>query len=164
MKTILYMTLTANGRIARASGSHPVPKDILGDFIGIAGRAGNLIVGSRTYGLMRDIASQPGLPKIKLVVVTHDNSESGVATAASPQEALHLLEHEGFDTCLVGGGAQLDSSFLSQGLVDEIYVNIEPAVSKGNLCALSDGFEAELRLAGTTKLSDNVIQLHYTKA
>jgi dihydrofolate reductase len=163
MKTILYMTLTANGRIAQANGSHPVPKEILGDFIRIAGRVGNLIVGSRTYGLMRDIASRPGLPKIKLVVVTHAHSKSGVATAGSPQEALSFLEHEGFDAGLVGGGAQLDSSFLSQGLVDEIYVNIEPSVSKGNLCAVSDGFEAELRLDGTTRLSDCVVQLHYNR-
>jgi dihydrofolate reductase len=163
MKTILYMTLTANGRFAQATGSHPVPKEILGDFVGVVAKVGNLIVGSRTYDLMRSIASRRGIPKIKLVVVTRDDSESEVATAASPQEALRLLERDGFDSCLVGGGAQLDSTFLSQGLVDEVYLNIEPSVTKRNMCALSEGFEAELRLVGVTRLSDNVVQLHYDR-
>ena len=164
MRTILYLTLTANGGLAQTSEARPIPREILADFVGIASKVGNLIVGSRTYDVMRGLASRPGFPNIKLVVVSHARSESGVATASSPKEALHFLEREGFDAGLVGGGAQLDSSFLSQGLVDEIYLNIEPSLSGGNLWPISDGFEAELRLAGTTKLSDNVIQLHYTRA
>lgn len=163
MKTVLYMTLTANGCVAQATESRPIPKEILADFFKVAGRVGNLIVGRRTYNLMRDLASRLGLPGIKLVIVSHSYSESGVAVAASPQEAQRLLEHEGFDIGLVGGGAQLDSSFLSQGLVDEIYVNVEPLVGKGNLCALNEGFEAELRLVGITRLSDNVVQLRYNR-
>jgi len=164
MRTILYLSLTANGGFAQASEARPIPREILADFVGIASKMGNLIVGSRTYDMMRGLASRPGFSNIKLVVVSHARCESGVATAASPQEALHFLEREGFDVGLVGGGAQLDSSFLSQGLVDEVYLNIEPSLSRGNLCALSGGFEGELRLTGTTKLSDSVIQLHYTRA
>jgi dihydrofolate reductase len=164
MRTILYMSLTANGGFAQASQSHPIPREILADFVGVAGKVGNLIVGSRTYDLMRGLASRPGFPNIKLVVVSHSRSESGVATATSPERALRFLESEGFDAGLVGGGAQLDGSFLSQGLVDEMYVNIEPSVVKGNPFALSEGFEAELCLIGVTRLSDGVVQLHYNRA
>ena len=85
----------------------------------------------------------------------------GARVTASPQEALHHLERKGFETALVGGGAELDSAFLSQGLVDEIFLNIEPVMMNGGSFLAMDGAaEARLRLDGTARLGD-VVQLHY---
>lgn len=39
---------------------------------------------------------------------------------ATPREALGYLAAKGFETALIGGGAQLDASFLSEGFVDEV--------------------------------------------
>lgn len=54
MKTILYMTLTANGYFAQADETRPITKEILDDFRQFVGKSGNLISGRRTYDLMRD--------------------------------------------------------------------------------------------------------------
>lgn len=163
MKTILYMTLTANGFFGQADETHPIRKEILDNFRQSVGKIGNLIIGRRTYDLMRDQNAQGGFSGIKVVIVSHSPLQAeGVSVAASPHEALQHLEQKGFDTALVGGGAQLDSAFLSQGLVDEIFLNLEPfAVNKGIMLVMGEGSEANLQLIGTAKLSDNIIQLHY---
>lgn len=51
MKTILYMSLFASGQIARPDEKHPIPKEILGDFVQHVRKAGNVVVGRRTYDL-----------------------------------------------------------------------------------------------------------------
>ena len=78
-----------------------------------------------------------------------------------PYEALSLLKQKRFDTALVGGGVQLVSAFLSQGLVDEIYLNIYPLVSKGRTFAISENLETSLELISADKLTNEIVQLHY---
>lgn len=163
MKTILYMTLTASGYVAQADEAHPTPKEILADFRQFVVKNGNLINGRRTFDLMRDRIAQESFSDIEVVIVSRRSLQAeGVSVATSPHEALQHLGRKGFDTALVGGGAQLDSSFLSQGLVDEIYLNVEPAImSKGLRLVTREDFEASLALLDTTELSDSTIQLHY---
>lgn len=163
MKAVLYLSLTANGYVAQPDESHPVPKEILGNFVQLIGKIGNLINGRRTYELMHEQTAHGGFHGIELVVVSHSLPQAdGIHVATSPLEALHYLEQKGFDTALLGGGAQLDSSFLSQGLIDEIYLNIEPIIcNKGIALALNERFEASLEIINWTKLSENIVQLHY---
>lgn len=83
--------------------------------------------------------------------------------AKTPKEALTALEKHGFKKVFVGGGGgKINSSFMKDGLVDEIILQIEPMLfGKGiNLFADSD-FEAKLELVGVEKLSQNEIQLYY---
>ena len=75
-------------------------------------------------------------------------------------EALNILKQKGFDTALVGGGAQLVNTCLSQGLVDEIYINVYPLVSKGATFAMSEN-QANLELIDVNKLTE---QRHRTIA
>lgn len=161
MKAILYVSLTANGYFAQLDESHPIPKEVLGNFIQHVGKSGNLIIGKHTYDLMRNQIQ--GFQGIDLVVVSRSLQQpKGILVAKSPTEALKLLEQKGKETALVGGGAELDSAFLSQGLVDEIYVNIEPLmVNKGVTLAVNELSETSLELMNSTELSRNTVQIHY---
>src|SRR5262245_38630218 len=104
MKTILYMTLTANGYFAQADETHPIPKEILDNFRQFVGKTGNLINGRRTYELIRARIAQGIFSGIELVIVSHSLRQTeGVSLATSPQEALQHLDQKGFDTALVGG-------------------------------------------------------------
>ncbi len=106
MKTILYMSLTANGYFAQPDQTHPIPKEVLNNFTQFVGKTGNLIIGKRTYDLMRDRIAQGGFSGIEVVIVSHSAFQSnGIGVAPSPHEALEYLERKGFDTALVGGGA-----------------------------------------------------------
>jgi len=115
------------------------------------------------YELMVAQAAQGAITGVELVVVTGSGMQAGgVATAASPQEALELLERKGYETALVGGGAALDASFLSHGLVDEIRLNVESILSSDGLpLDFDSGPATDLRLIDTRKLSESVVQLRY---
>lgn len=164
MNAILYMTLTANGRIFQPDERHSIPKEILGNFGQLLSKTGNLINGRRTFELMRDQNARSRFSGIEVVVVSHTPLlAEGYQVAGSPREALNYLAQKGFETAIVGGGAQLDYAFLSHGMVDELYLNIEPIIAnKGIPLVADEGFETSLHLIDTAKLSDDIIQLHYT--
>ena len=67
-----------------------------------------------------------------------------------------------FETVIIAGGGILNSSFLKEGLIDELYLDIEPiAFGKGINVFENEDFEANLELLETKQLSPNEIQLHY---
>src|SRR4029077_20321974 len=122
MNVILYVSLTSNGYLAQPDETHSIPKEIMADFKQLTQKTGNLINGIRTYELARAGGMLDSLSKVDYVVVSNEQFEAeGAKVVASPEEALQYLEQKGFSTVLVGGGAGLDSSFLYQGLVNEIY-------------------------------------------
>ncbi|MDA4111666.1 MAG: dihydrofolate reductase family protein [Thaumarchaeota archaeon] len=166
MKIVQYMGLMANGCYAvvdesNQSGSinleEVLPKEVMANFAQTVGKFGDLIIGRRTFDLFPS-----RMPGIEMVVLSRSPLKyEGVNVAASPSEALSLLEKKGFETALVGGGAQIVSTFLSQGLVDELYINIYPLIGKGSTFATSENFQASLELIGVDKLSSDIVQLHY---
>jgi dihydrofolate reductase len=161
MKTILYMTLSIDGYLGQAGETQPIPKEILRNFMQWVGKSGNLIIGRRTYDLMHAERALGGLQGIELVIVSHTPTQN-VSFVATPQAALQHLIQKGCEMALIGGGAQLNSAFLSAGLVDEIYLNINPYIAnKGIRLGMTEGFEASLHLLETTQLTTNLIQLHY---
>jgi dihydrofolate reductase len=163
MKTILYMSLTANGYLAQPDESHPIPSEIFSDFLHLIGKTGNLVVGRRTHDLSRGMASSSSGAHIERVIVSRVTSDDDTVVA-SPIEALHRLEGLGFTAALVGGGAALYASFLSDGLVDELYLNIEPIVTRTGIpLDVGGALEAKLGLIGSTTLGSNVVQMHYIK-
>lgn len=136
MKTILYMTLTANRSFAQADEAHTIPKEILGNLSQLVVKTGNVIDGRRTYlmgrqsyDLLRRQAAQEGLAVEVVIVSDVPLQAEGICVVGSPQQALEHLGQKGISRALVAGEGQLDSAFLSQGLVDELYLNILPAVT-----------------------------------
>jgi dihydrofolate reductase len=164
MKTILYVTLTSNGYFTQADESHPIPSEILANFRQLVAKTGNLINGRRTFDMMRARMAQDNFSGIELVIVSRSPWQAeGVRVVASPHEALQHLDQKGFETALVGGGAELDSAFLSQGLVDEIYLNLVPNITgKGIRLAIDEDQTANLQFIDISKLSENIVQLHYS--
>ena len=80
--------------------------------------------------------------------------------AHSPQEALDVLK--GHDEVVIAGGGQLDAAFMKENLIDEMYVDIEPALSGTGIPLFKgEDFDTQLEFLGHKMLSDNEIQLHY---
>ncbi len=164
MQTILYVSLTANGRLGQSGGGHASPPQIQADFAALARRSGNVIIGRRTYELLGSQAAfTQALAGVTIIVVSGRAQAPGdVTMASSPQEALRALGDRGFAAPVVGGGAQLDGAFLSEGLADELYVNIMPSITgSGPVLPVADTTEATLRLIDTKRLAGGLLQLHY---
>ncbi|MCK4945584.1 MAG: dihydrofolate reductase [Alphaproteobacteria bacterium] len=165
MKTTLMMAITINGMVAGSNDSTPWSNEEFANFEDCIAQHGNIIIGRRTFNLM---ASDDNFDKLamcnKVIVVssTHLPSTSGCTQTPSPKDALDILKQEGFDAAMIGGGTQLNSSFLQEGLVDEIIIDIEPYLF-GNGIPLLSQIEGEfkLKLLSQKMLNQNSISLRY---
>ena len=157
------MTLTANGFFEQASEKHPIPNEILTDFGGFIMKYQNLVNGRKTFDMIRQGPSMSLFKAVELVVISQQLQDAkDFQVVKSPKEALDYLDQKNFSTALIAGGAQLNSSFLSEGLVDELYLNIAPTlVNTGINLSLKYDREHDLELMDTNKLGEHIMQLHY---
>jgi dihydrofolate reductase len=161
------MTMTVNGYIAKENDDTSFVSDIeWNNFKIMINKVSNMIIGSRTYEIVRSNDELKNLDSIKVVVVTNNDSfkvsNPNHLIANSPKEALSILEKQGFNEALVAGGGKLNASFASENLIDEIYLDIEPIVfGRGIKLFAEKDFEAKLKLLETKELSADEIQLHY---
>jgi len=166
VQVIMYMAITANGFIAKQNDDTSWVTSVEWDsFRSMIKRTGNMIIGRRTYGIMREGDEFVGLEGIKAVVVTSKATKSdntNITFATDPKQALEILQEQKFKQALVCGGGTLNGVFMKAKLVDEIYLDIEPTLfGKGNPLFGNADFEAKLELLDIKKLSDSEIQVHY---
>lgn len=85
-----------------------------------------------------------------------------IFTDKSPKEVLKMLEEKGFDTAFLAGGGHINSAFIKDGLIDEIYLDVEPIVfGKGIKLFADSDFEYQLEFLEVNKLNKNTVQLHF---
>ncbi|HIH21916.1 MAG: dihydrofolate reductase [Candidatus Diapherotrites archaeon] len=166
MKAILYMAPTLNGFIAKLGDDTGfVSKNSWKSYRQMIKKAKCMIVGSRTYKIMIEAEDLKGLEKTVVVAVSKKPFKAlpkNHFVAKSPKQALQILKRQGFKSALVAGGGALNASFLKEGLIDEIFLDVEPLVLGNGIRLFAEGnFEAKLKLAGVKKLSRNEVQLHY---
>lgn len=102
-----------------------------------------------------------------LIVLTHDTaatpSQSNVVFAdKTPQEIVGILEARGHNEAVIIGGTQTVSEFVKSGLVDELYLVVEPVLFGAGLPLLRDvDSDYEMMLLDVQKLNPHTVQLHY---
>lgn len=167
MKKILYMAMTVNGIIAKDDDSADFLTPTEAEsYVSNVCQAGALIVGRRTYEVLSE---QPEFQKfvvkgINVVAVSTGNTlelkDPSHRIAQSPEEAVEMLN--GSEKVIIAGGGKLDASFMKAGLIDELYLDIEPAlVGQGIPLFNGEDFDVHLKFLDYKMLSENEIQLHY---
>ena len=163
MKVKLLMAMTLDGKIARNSDHFP---DWTGPedkklFVKLTKEAGVLIMGSRTY----DTIGKP-LPGRLNVVMTRDSGRETkepelLITTKSPEEILTVLESKGFKEVILAGGTQINSLFLSEGLIDEVHVTISPLIFGEGLGLFGEKLTCDLQLQSCETIGDNLVYAIY---
>lgn len=164
MKVILYMATTANGYIAKTTNETPWSKEEWKSYQKKVSETRNIIIGWNTYQIMKEKGEFPKIGNPFAIVLTTEKQKGDAqfAFVDSPQKALNLLKEKGFSEALVAGGGMLNSSFIKENLVDEVYLDIEPLFFGNGIKLFSDNdFEKKLELIETKQLSKNTVQLHY---
>jgi dihydrofolate reductase len=110
-----------------------------------------IVMGSNTF-----LAERLGSVKDHLIVVmtrhasSYQDKEVGDRlefSDESPAQLAARFEKANFDTMLVVGGAQIATSFLKEGLIDEIWLTIEPKIfGKGGNFVIEQELDLELQL------------------
>jgi dihydrofolate reductase len=162
MKIILMMAMTLDGKIAKTSDHFPdwTSKEDKKFFSQISKEQGVVIMGEKTF---RTFPSP--LPGRLNVVFTLEKNPSEIAgvkwVSGEPEKVLEELEGIGYESALLGGGANLNGLFLQKGLVDELMVTVEPKIFGDGLSLFSGDFDVNLKFVGMEKINEDSLVLKY---
>lgn len=104
------------------------------------------------------------------VVLTHDNellqkngSDSKVLFfSGTPSEIVEELKLRGYEECLVIGGSDINTQFLSQNLLDELVVSVHPLVLGSGLGLFGSLSQTvQLKRVSTKEMNGDLVQIVY---
>lgn len=165
MTTFIIAALTADGFIAQETKQTPLEWRSEGDrsfFISATKRAGVCILGSTTFNSMR--RPMPGrLHIVYSMDKTEKDNQEGIVeyTKAPPADVLRDLKKRGYKEVAVCGGATIYTMFMEAGVVDKLYLTIEPVVFGSGIKLFNKELDASLELASSKKIGEHTVLLEY---
>jgi dihydrofolate reductase len=153
MKISIYIALSANGFI---SNSRNVPDWLSPEyeqgFVSICHEKKAVIMGKTTYNILA-----PDYLPLK-----EEGTTIVLTTNAKPKEIADLLASRGHTEAVIIGGTKTMSEFINAGLIDDIFLVVEPVLfGSGGLPLLKNvEFDLKLNLLEVTK-NENTVRLHY---
>ena len=166
MKVLLYMASTVNGFIATDKDETPWSEEVWNGYYTFVRERGNIILGRKTYDMMKAANEFEKLGSPVTVVISHTADQSPdkmVTFVTSAKEAVGVMKQKGMKEVVVGGGSAINAAFLKEDLLDELYLDIDPLLfGKGvPLFAETENIQAKLELIGVQNLSKNTLRVHY---
>jgi dihydrofolate reductase len=160
MKVFLVAAMSADGFISQRTDqlvtwSSKEDKKI---FVELTKRAGVMVMGSTTYKTI----GRP-LPGRRTIVYSRslEPMEGLEVTQEEPADLIARLDDEGFDEVAICGGRSIYDLFIQSGLVDEIYLTVEPILFGSGVSLLELATEVSLSLIESVQLNNDTILLHY---
>ena len=132
-------------------------------FVQVTRRAGVVIMGRTTYELL----PAPLAGRLIIVLTTHPASQpaqpgSVEFMSGAPKDIIAALEVRGYAEAVVAGGASVYQTFLEAGMVNELWLTIEPLLFGDGLPLLHRELpEMGMRLLDVVRLADSTVQLKY---
>jgi dihydrofolate reductase len=162
MKVFLVAAITADGFIGRNAGhlADWTSREDKKLFVRLTKQAGTMVMGSKTFATIG--RALPGRKTIVYTTRPDEFSVDGVeATDESPVELVARLENDGVKALAVCGGASIYALFMDAGVVDELYLTIEPLLFGTGVPLFSSELDCKLSLLDLEKLNEHSILLHY---
>ncbi len=167
MKTTLLASVSMDGFIADASGVPSFPEAAWPDWCARAnqagGGAGGVIAGRASVEQIVEfgMADAVTLPH-KRVLSSREADVADWKRAGSPAEALATLAAAGVEEAIVGGGRAVYHAFMAAGLVDEVVLDLQPAVFGSGVPLFGEELDVTaLKLLETTPLNEDALRVRY---
>ncbi len=166
MHTFIIAAHTADGFIAPADavGQNKPSTDWTSGadkkkFIELSKKAGVIVMGLNTWKTIGK--ALPG--RLNIVYAPKDTPpiEGATLTDLAPSALLADLENKGYKEVAICGGSTIYTLFMQSGLVNKIYLTVEPKVFGQGLTLFNKPVKADLKLVSVEKLSDDVLFLEY---
>lgn len=159
MTVFIIAALTADGFIGRDS-SHLADwtsKEDKRFFVEMTKKAGVVVMGSNTY----ETIGKP-LPGRLNIVYSREKTYEGVETTQKPPlELLEGLQKQGYRKVAICGGATIYNMFMEAGVVNKLYLTIEPVLFGSGIRLFQKEFEKKLELVSVGKLGEQGVLLEY---
>lgn len=168
MKIILFMATSLNGMIAGKDGNEYFLSDENWESFGtLAKEHGCFIIGRKTFETVQkwqeynfdDIDAT-----LKIVISTNKDLpvEPPYVLAQSPKDAIEKAAAMHFESPILTGGSTINSAFLTENLIDEVIINIEPAIIGSGIPLFAEGeFEKRLSFIESVKIGTDILQVRY---
>lgn len=163
MKVVIVAVSSVNGKLTKNEETDIyewTSKEDAKIFFSLIEKHNLIIMGSKTYEAARRVIK---LKKDKLRIVLTRNPKDykndevkGILefSSESPRYLINRLEKQRYTSMLVVGGTEINTAFLENHLVDELYLTIEPLIfGRGKNLILEEEFEADLKLISAKKLN-----------
>ena len=165
MKITLIAAISADGKIAQNAGQSSLDwtsKEDTRFFVEKTKEIGAVVMGRKTFETIGK--ALPGRRTIVMSHVSppHREEGSGVVewTSESVPDLVARLKSENVPVLAVCGGATVYSQFLAAGLVDELFLTVEPVLF-GEGVPLASGFgRIDLKLVESKPLGGGIL-LHF---
>jgi dihydrofolate reductase len=160
MKTFIIAALSADGYIAKDSLHSPMnwtSKDDKKRLIELTKRAGVVVMGSKTYATI----GKPLKERVNIIYSKDKTFEGAETTQKSPHELIAELDERGFREVAICGGAHIYSMFMKAGVVDTLYLTIEPIIFGKGIRLFDDEMLYHLKLINTEHTENGTVLLEY---
>lgn len=165
MKTTLFLSVSVDGFIANDDGIPLFPEGAWEDWCALVNDTGNVIAGRSSVEQLAGEEMAAALhPTHKIVLSSRDTDFSayGWTHARTPGEALDRLREAGVEEAIVGGGRAVAHSFMREGLVDEIVLDLQPIAFGTGTPVFGDALPpVPLKLVASEPLNDSAIRFRY---
>lgn len=145
IKTFIIAAQTLDGFIARNKNQTSMDWNSPEDkkrFVTLTKRAGVVVMGRTTY----ETFNRPLKDRLNIIYSKSQNFEGTETTSDEPAILLKKLEERGFREVAICGGSEIYSMFMNAGLVDTIYLTVEPVFFGEGIKLFSRPLPDNLRL------------------
>jgi dihydrofolate reductase len=127
------------------------------------------VMGAETYRTSRELIRERMIAPRLRIVMSRTPEKFAADTlpgrlefsSSTPAELLTSLQSRGHRACALLGGAQMHSLFLNAGLVNELWLTIEPLLFGRGTRLLADSADLRLSLLSEQRLAADTLLLKY---
>ncbi len=124
--------------------------------------AGVIIMGSKTYETIG--RSLPG--RLTVVMTSqperyHTDDPGLVFTKQSPVELIEWLKNKNYSEVAICGGSSIYTQFVKAGLVQQMYLTLEPIIFGQGVGLFNEPLDTKLHLVEQRQLSAQTLLLEY---
>lgn len=158
--TFIIAAMTADGFIAKnahhlASWTSKEDKKF---FVERTKQAGVMIMGANTF----ETFGKPLKDRLNIVYSRTKHYDGVEVTQLEPKALLESLEKRGYQEAAICGGASIYTMFMKAGVVDTLYLTIEPLLFGAGVSIFNEPLDVNLKLLNFKRLNDNVLLLEYS--
>ncbi len=158
MANILYMAISKDGYIAGPNDETPWSDESWAAFVSFVQSCDKVLLGRRSYEIMRDADDFVEGPEY--IVASNDPDYDAGSFATARIVAPEDLPQTG-RLGIIGGG-ELNGQLAEMGVIDEIYLDIEPIeLHRGTKLFGYHEPTLKLKPLGSRLIGDATVQRHY---
>lgn len=165
MKVILYAAQSVDGKIAEAPDQLSTDWTSEEDykwFVKQTKACGVIAMGRKTFATInRALKDRLMYVMTRSPETQATMGESVIFTSMTPEEIVADARSRGYEKLALAGGAQIHTLFFESGLVDEVYLTVEPVLFGHGVSLTAEQSRVDLELISSERLGEQAVILHY---